>query len=115
MGWSDKELSDFVSLHLAPRLRRSHPEVDIYGWDHNKNNLERWARATLMDGDRGKDYDGIVYHWYEGGEGKNYGPLLKMRELFPDVPLIANEQGLFGTFVLQPQAAELYATDLRRI
>lgn len=112
MGWKDEELGLFVNKHLAPIIRQQHPGMKIYGWDHNKNNLERWAKHNLEDPSRRKDYDGIVYHWYEGGEGKFYEPVAKMHSLYPELPLIANEQGLFGTFLMQPQAAELYATDI---
>ncbi|MEI7576726.1 MAG: glycoside hydrolase family 30 protein [Armatimonadota bacterium] len=112
MGWSNKDLGDFVHNHLAPKLRAAHPEVEIIGWDHNKNNLERWAKDTLTSPERKKDYQGIAYHWYEGGEGRFYEPLDKFAKMYPDIPYIANEQGLFGTFMLDAHAAELYATDI---
>lgn len=112
MGWSDEALGTFVNKHLAPLVRRNHPEVRIFGWDHNKNNMERWAKANLENPARRGDYDGIVYHWYEGGEGKMYEPVARLHARYPDLPLLPNEQGLFGTFLMQPQAAELYAVDL---
>jgi hypothetical protein len=37
----------FINNHLGPRLEMTHPEVLIFAFDHNKDDLLMWAKAAV--------------------------------------------------------------------
>jgi glucosylceramidase len=111
-GWTPDSLRMFVSDYLGPRLEREHPQVKIGAWDHNKNHLMLWANTFLQDPKTAQYIDFLAHHWYDGGEGKMYEPLQEAHAKYPNYPLMATEQGVFGLFVNDGTPAELYARDL---
>ena len=53
--------------YLGPTLRSDHPDVKIFGFDHNKDHIKDWADVLLAEDSASKDFiDGIAYHWYSG-------------------------------------------------
>ncbi|GMH83686.1 hypothetical protein TrVE_jg3382 [Triparma verrucosa] len=58
----ETELS-FVTSHLGPLLRASHPDLKILGFDHNKDHVNTWSDKLSPS----PYIDGIAYHWYAGG------------------------------------------------
>lgn len=109
-GWTAPDMQEFINQHLGPRLKTDGHSVAIYGWDHNKNKLEEWADVLLQN--KSNYVDGLAFHWYEEGEGKFYEPLLEVQRKYPHMPLIADEQGVFGLYLMDRFPAELYLTDL---
>ena len=60
--------SDFLTNHLGPQLRSSHPNVKIFIFDHNKDHAPRWVNHLLNDTNPASHYvDGTAIHWYAGG------------------------------------------------
>jgi len=57
---------DFIQFHLGPTLRRDHPDVKLFIFDHNKDHAPEWA-AYLMNMTASPYIDGTAYHWYAGG------------------------------------------------
>lgn len=67
-AWTAHDESVWIRNHLGPILRKDHPELQILGFDHNKDKLAEWARE-LYQGDGGaslKYVDGLAMHWYTG-------------------------------------------------
>ena len=59
---------DFVANHLGPVLRRDHPAVKIFMFDHNKDHVITWADTLLDESSPAAEYiSGTAYHWYAGG------------------------------------------------
>jgi glucosylceramidase len=111
-GWQPEEMNTFVKQHLGPQLKQDHPTIKILAWDHNKNHLMKWCNVLLNDPVTAPYFSYIAHHWYEDGEAKYYEPLLEAQRAFPQYPLLATEQGVFGLYLLQPEPAELYAKDI---
>jgi glucosylceramidase len=57
---------DFLANHLGPQLRKSHPDLKILIFDHNKDHAPTWIRA-LLNSSAAKYVDGTAIHWYAGG------------------------------------------------
>lgn len=111
-GWLPEQMAEFIGQHLGPQLEKDGlAGTQIFSWDHNKNQLEKWA-DTLLSSEAKKYVAGFAHHWYEDGEGKYYEPLEKVHTKYPNMPLLADEQGVFGLYLMDKTPAELYALDL---
>lgn len=59
---------DFIANHLGPRLEKSHPDVKLLFFDHNKDHMVKWAKKLLAkDHPASKYIAGTAFHWYAGG------------------------------------------------
>lgn len=59
---------DFVANHLGPLLKKSHPDVKLLIFDHNKDHVVTWAKKLLAEEHSASKYiDGTAFHWYAGG------------------------------------------------
>lgn len=59
---------DFIANHLGPQLEKSHPDVKLLFFDHNKDHMVKWAKELLAkDHPASKYIDGTAVHWYAGG------------------------------------------------
>jgi len=87
--YTAEETRDFVADYLGPLLRKEHPSVKIFGWDHNKNLIQRWADTLLSSTSSSAPYiDGIAFHWYSGSCFDN---VKSVRESYPDTLLLPSE------------------------
>jgi glucosylceramidase len=111
-GWQPAQMRNFIAQHLGPRLEAEHPDVKIIAWDHNKNHMLQWCDTLLQNLASAKHIDAVAHHWYDGGEGKFYEPVETFAKRYPQLPMIAAEQGVFGLYLNESQPAELYARDL---
>jgi glucosylceramidase len=111
-GWTPEQMNDFVKNHLGPQLKKDHSKVKLIAWDHNKNHMMKWCNILLKDKETAPYFSYIAHHWYEDGEAKYFEPLQEATKAFPQYPLIAAEQGVFGLYLLKPEPAELYAKDI---
>ena len=67
-SYSPKVEADFVGYHLGPQLKKDHPDVRIFMFDHNKDHMPKWAKILLNpDHPSSKYISGTAYHWYAGG------------------------------------------------
>ena len=57
---------DFLANHLGPQLRKSHPNVKIFIFDHNKDHAPVWLR-TILNSTAAQYVNGTAIHWYAGG------------------------------------------------
>lgn len=59
---------DFIANHLGPQLKKSHPDVKLLIFDHNKDHIVMWAKKLLTKEHPASKYiDGTAVHWYAGG------------------------------------------------
>lgn len=59
-----KEQREFVEKFLSPTLHKKYPDIDIYGYDHNKDHVEKWADEIFSTSQSKEDFAGIAVHWY---------------------------------------------------
>lgn len=83
-----KEEADFVGEQLGPALSRSHPEVLIFGYDHNKDHIAEWADTLYEHKSAAKYTDGIAFHWYSGD---GFTAVDQVRRAHPEARLLASE------------------------
>jgi len=86
--WSPEEERDFVKNFLGPQLRADHPDVKIMIWDHNKDDIVKWAQTILSDPKAAEYIAGTAYHWYSGSQFNN---VQTVHDQFPDYFLLATE------------------------
>jgi len=82
------EEADFLGKHLGPQLRASHPEVEIFIHDHNKDHIYNFTKAVFTDPDASKYATGVAYHWYSGDQ---FDMLQKVKSDFPQATQLASE------------------------
>lgn len=89
--YSPLEEAEFAINYLGPKLKKIHPDVDLYVWDHNRDIvIERVSPIYKLD--KSHLVKGTAIHWYDN---EPYENLTKHHELFPDRPMIHTE-GCFG-------------------
>ncbi|KAL3922155.1 MAG: hypothetical protein SGILL_002357, partial [Bacillariaceae sp.] len=67
-SYSPKAEADFVGYHLGPQLKKDHPDIKIFMFDHNKDHMPTWAKILLNPEHPSSKYiSGTAYHWYAGG------------------------------------------------
>lgn len=112
-GWTASQMNLFIKDHLGPELQKQFKDsVAIWAYDHNKKNMLAWMDTLTADPQTAEYIDGITYHWYEEGEGKQFAPVLEAYKKYPGKPIIASEQGVFGLHLRDGNTAELYARDI---
>ena len=62
------EEAAWIAKHLGPKLEEAHPEVLIFPFDHNKNNVFEWTQAMYDHPEAAKYVDGMAFHWYSGDD-----------------------------------------------
>jgi glucosylceramidase len=65
MHFTPREINHFVTNHLGPKMRSSHPDVRILGYDQNRGEeFIQWIDAMYDDPHAKNYYDGTAIHWY---------------------------------------------------
>ncbi|GGD56323.1 glycoside hydrolase family 30 protein [Muriicola marianensis] len=64
MHFTPKEMTDFVTEYLGPRLEQDGHDVKILGYDQNREHLEEWVDEMFRDEAARKYFDGTAIHWY---------------------------------------------------
>ncbi|PHN02922.1 glycoside hydrolase family 30 protein [Flavilitoribacter nigricans] len=65
MHYTPREMNDFVSRHLGPRLRADGHEVKILGYDQNRGEeLREWVNTMYGDDAAASYFAGTAVHWY---------------------------------------------------
>ena len=75
----DGHAARHVSIELA--LLEGHPEMKIFGYDHNKDHVLAWADALYSHAAASKFMSGIAFHWYAGG---GFDAMERIHEQHPD-------------------------------
>eukprot|EP00929_Paragymnodinium_shiwhaense_P002465 TRINITY_DN102725_c0_g1_i1.p1 TRINITY_DN102725_c0_g1~~TRINITY_DN102725_c0_g1_i1.p1 ORF type:complete len:515 (+),score=85.23 TRINITY_DN102725_c0_g1_i1:99-1643(+) len=86
--YSDQEEADWIGDYLGPTLREAHPEVLIFPFDHNKDDVDKWA-DTMFNHEKASQYvSGIAFHWYTGDYFDKVG---KIHAQWPNMTLLPTE------------------------
>ena len=81
--YSAEEERAFILEHLRPAMEREGlGDMEIFGWDHNKERA--YERARVLAG----AVDGIACHWYSGD---HFEALDMIRDRWPDMKLVLSE------------------------
>lgn len=80
---------DFIGQQLGPMLRQEHPDVKLLAYDHNKDNVARWADTILGDATAATYTDGVAFHWYSSHD--YFDHLEAVHTSHPDALLLATE------------------------
>ena len=64
MHFSPDEMTNFVQYHLGPQLRKTHPDVNILGYDQNREHLKEWVDSQYQNEETSNYFDGTAIHWY---------------------------------------------------
>lgn len=89
--YSAEEERAFILEHLRPAMmREGFGDIEIFGWDHNKERA--YERARVLAGAA----DGIACHWYSGD---HFEALDMIRTRWPDMKLALSESCIeFGKY-----------------
>ena len=86
--YSAEDELNFLKSFLGPEIRYSHPDVKIYIFDHNKDEVYDFANTILSDPVARNYVDGTAFHWYAGDHFPN---LDRLHQAHPDKLLLATE------------------------
>jgi glucosylceramidase len=79
----------FVRDHLGPALQAAGmSDVKLYGWDHNRDGIEKRAAVLLGDPATAKYLSGLALHWYVSND---YAAAQRVLEKYPDKQVLFTE------------------------
>lgn len=64
MHFTPAEMTHFVQQYLGPKLEADGHDVNILGYDQNREHLKEWVDEMYKDEASSKYYDGTAIHWY---------------------------------------------------
>lgn len=92
MHYTPEEMNAFVAGHLGPQLETDFPEVQILGYDQNRDvEMREWVDAMYGDEEAAKYYDGTAIHWYGSTYNVFEEALQYAHEVAPDRMIIQTE------------------------
>ncbi len=96
MIFDAQSMAEFIDQSLGPMLEEQHPEVKMYVFDQNKDEMHHWANTIINHGNN-KDYvDGVAIHWYSNTK-YHYGTELEdMHHEFEGFPTFGTEHSIDG-------------------
>lgn len=81
---------DFVRDQLGPQLLKDgHADVKVLAYDHNKDNIVKWADTILGDNSTAQFVAGTAFHWYSSHD--YFEHLEAVHAAFPEKILLATE------------------------
>jgi glucosylceramidase len=84
----------FVRDHLGPALQAAGmSDVKLYGWDHNRDSIEKRAAALLGDPATAKYLSGLAVHWYVSDD---YAAAQRVLDKYPDKQVLFTEGCIEG-------------------
>lgn len=64
MHFTPAEMTHFVQQYLGPKLEADGHDVNILGYDQNREHLKEWVDEMYKDEAASKYYNGTAIHWY---------------------------------------------------
>jgi len=86
--YNPEQERDFIKNFLGPQLSKTHPNLTIMIYDHNKDHIATWAQTIYSDPEAASYVKGTAFHWYSGPQFEN---VQKTHDMFPDKFLLASE------------------------
>eukprot|EP00540_Astrosyne_radiata_P020380 CAMPEP_0116826290 /NCGR_PEP_ID=MMETSP0418-20121206/2450_1 /TAXON_ID=1158023 /ORGANISM="Astrosyne radiata, Strain 13vi08-1A" /LENGTH=593 /DNA_ID=CAMNT_0004454915 /DNA_START=1 /DNA_END=1782 /DNA_ORIENTATION=+ len=62
-------MGTFLEEYLGPTLNKTYPDLKIFIYDHNKNDVDEWARY-LLNSSSHPYIDGTAIHWYANSSNR---------------------------------------------
>lgn len=92
--YTPEQERDFVRTHLGPALARGgFADVKLFGWDHNRDALEKRAAVLLGDTETAKYFAGLALHWYVS---EDYAASARVLSTYPDKQILFTEGCIEG-------------------
>jgi len=111
--WTPEYMANFVAEHLGPTLNATHPEIKIFGFDHNKDHVAEWADGLYKNKTAADYFTGVAVHWYGGLNTEN---LQKAHEVDPTKSILGSEAcNCIGHVVLQQDGVASWWTRAERV
>lgn len=111
--YSAAEEAEFAVNHLGPELERAGlSDVDIYVWDHNKEELFDRFSETMKNEKAASYIKGAAVHWYTGD---HFNAIEMVKKEFPAAKVIFSEGCVeYSRFAdtRETYKAEMYAHDM---
>jgi len=79
---------DFIASELGPTLKADHPDVKLFLFDHNKDDVLDWVEALYSHPEAMQYTSGIAYHWYTGDY---FESVQEIHRRFPDAIMMSTE------------------------
>ncbi|EQC37141.1 hypothetical protein SDRG_05368 [Saprolegnia diclina VS20] len=93
--YDDAYQADFIGHFLGPQLRKTHPNVKLLMFDHNRGNVQMWAGAVYKHKAATQYIDGVAFHWYDNTREldgvQNHEHVNDTHNLHPEKILLATE------------------------
>jgi glucosylceramidase len=87
--YTPEQERDFVRKHLGPTLaREGFGEIELFGFDHNRDTLEARADVLLGDPDTARYLAGLAVHWYVSDD---YGAEARVLKKYPGKQILFTE------------------------
>lgn len=103
----------FATDYLIPALRKAgHGEVQVFLWDHNKENMYDRAKGSFQVPGCREAVSGIAVHWYTGD---HFDGLRAVKQAYPEKRIFFTEGCVeYSRFADsgEVQKAEMYAHDM---
>lgn len=80
-----KEMADFVTNSLGPRLKKEHPDLKLFIHDDNKDGVLDTVNATLIASQGIQYVSGVAFHWFVGDR---FDVVAQIHSEFPDAMLL---------------------------
>lgn len=86
--YSGSEEADFLADHLGPVMKKHHPDVKIFGFDHNKLDMVPYVDKLAKNKKAMQYLDGVTFHWYTGDM---FWALMDVHGKHPDLIMLSSE------------------------
>lgn len=80
--------AEFLAEFLGPTLQSSHPDVGIFAYDHNKDQLVSYGEGVIGNAKAARYLTGVAFHWYAGD---HFDAVRQMRDRHPQFLLLPSE------------------------
>jgi glucosylceramidase len=92
MHFSAESQNDFIKQFLGPALYESdNADVKLLMYDHNREELEQWAKIIYNDDETSKFVHGAAVHWYESTFKVHEDIFDRVHNSFPQYEIIHTE------------------------
>ena len=91
MIYTPEQTADFIKNNLGPQFTKDGIDAEIMYFDHNRDDVVRWANIVLNDPEAAKYIWGTAVHWYSSTITWNPAELNKVHEIAPDKGMMHTE------------------------
>eukprot|EP00931_Biecheleriopsis_adriatica_P052851 TRINITY_DN30821_c0_g1_i2.p1 TRINITY_DN30821_c0_g1~~TRINITY_DN30821_c0_g1_i2.p1 ORF type:complete len:898 (+),score=116.40 TRINITY_DN30821_c0_g1_i2:338-2695(+) len=86
--YSGQYEGEFLADHLGPTIRKDHPDIAMFAFDHNKGEMNDFVSGVTKNSKASSYMSGVAFHWY-GGD--HFDAVKDLHQRFPDKMMLATE------------------------